>query len=186
MFKKTSLRRKLKGLSIKLFCKRKKITITDTPSFSGAWPYISNKGVIRLGGQCSFRSFRLHQTITVQAEATLEIGEGSFFNDGVNICASQSIKIGRNAKIGDMTYVFDTDFHQLSPDRDVKKASVVIGNNVWVGANSMILAGSSIGDNSVIAAGSIVVGEIPPNCLAAGTPAKVIKSLNIPDGWLRQ
>ncbi|GIU30587.1 DapH/DapD/GlmU-related protein [Shewanella sp. MBTL60-007] len=185
MCKKPSLRRKLKGLSIKLFCKRKKITVSGTPSFSGAWPYISNKGTIELGEQCHFRSFRLHQNISVLAGARLEIGDGSFLNDGVNICASKSIKIGRNAKIGDMTYIFDTDFHQLSPEREIKKASVAIGHNVWIGANSMILAGASIGDNSVIAAGSIVAGQIPANSLAAGTPAKVIKTLNIPNGWLR-
>ncbi|MGS0690377.1 acyltransferase [Shewanella sp. 0m-4] len=160
--------------------------MNGTPSFSGGWPNIHNKGAMHLGRQCCFRSFRLHQNITVQAGAFLEIGDGSFFNDGVNICATQSIKIGHHTKIGDMTYIFDTDFHQLTPDREIKKGPVIIGNNVWVGANSMILAGSSIGDNSVIAAGSIVVDKIPPNCLAAGTPAKVIKSLNIPDGWLRQ
>ncbi|WP_223296256.1 acyltransferase [Shewanella halifaxensis] len=160
--------------------------IDSIPIFSGAWPEIHNKGIMRIGNQCSFRSFRLRQSITVQTGAILEIGEGSFFNDGVNICATQSIKIGHHTKVGDMTYIFDTDFHQLSPEREMKNAPIIIGNNVWVGANSMILAGSSIGNNSVIAAGSIVVGEIPPNCLAAGTPAKVIRSLNIPDGWLRQ
>ncbi|MDP3981085.1 MAG: acyltransferase [Chlamydiota bacterium] len=139
-----------------------------------------------MGANCSFRSFRLRQYFTVYKNAELEIGEGSFFNDGVNLGAAQSIKIGHHTKIGDMTYIYDTDFHQLSPEASTKCSPVIIGNNVWIGANSMILPGSVIGDHSVIAAGSIVTGEIPPKSLAAGIPAKLIKTLNIPDDWLRK
>jgi acetyltransferase-like isoleucine patch superfamily enzyme len=57
---------------------------------------------------------------------------------------------------------------------------------VWVGAKSIILPGSVIGDHCVIAAGSIVTGEIPAKSLVAGTPVRVIKTLNIPDGWIRK
>lgn len=176
---------RLKTLIINWFLKRKGIKFDGIPSFSGRWPDINNEGKIFIGVNCSFRSFRLRQCITVRKNAELEIGYNSYLNDGVNICATQFIRIGHHAKIGDMTYIYDTDFHEVSPDAPIKHAPVSIGNNVWIGAKSMILPGTVIGDHSVIAAGSIVTGEIPAKSLAAGSPARVIKTLNVPDSWLR-
>jgi acetyltransferase-like isoleucine patch superfamily enzyme len=171
---------------IKWYLRRKNIKFDGIPSFSGDWPDINNEGKIFLGENCSFRSFRLHQHITVKKNAELAIGYNSFLNDGVNICSTQSIRIGHNAKIGDMTYIYDTDFHEISPEKPTKHVPVSIGNNVWIGAKSIILPGSVIGDHCVIAAASVVTGEIPAKSLAAGTPARVIETLNIPDGWIRK
>jgi acetyltransferase-like isoleucine patch superfamily enzyme len=78
-----------------------------------------------------------------------------------------------------------TDFHAVSPGDSVKQKAVSIGDNVWIGANSMVLAGSCIGNHSIVAAGSIVTGEIPPKSLAAGNPARVIKTFDAPDDWIR-
>lgn len=177
---------RLKNLIIKQFLIRKSIQFGGIPSFRGRWPDIYNEGKIFIGSNCRFRSFRLRQHIFVYSDAELKIGDNSSLNDGVNICASQSIKIGRNAKIADMTYIYDTNFHEVSPDMPVKHAPVSIGNNVWIGAFSLILPGAVIGDYSVVAAGSIVTGEIPAKSLAAGSPAKMIKTLDVPDGWSRK
>jgi maltose O-acetyltransferase len=167
-----------------LSCKR--VVFSHAPGFSGGLPKIDNNGDFILQQNCYFRAFRLPVCISVWERARLEIGEGVFFNDGVNVCSSMAIKIGSYTKIGDMTYIYDTDFHNVSPGASVKQSSVWIGRNVWIGANSMVLAGAKIGDHSVIAGGSIVTGEIPPKCLAAGSPAKVIKMLEIPDdNWIR-
>ncbi|MFX8075167.1 hypothetical protein ABTK71_19795, partial [Acinetobacter baumannii] len=84
----------------------------------------------------------LRQHLTVQQNARLEIGRGSFLNDGVNICATTSVRIGHHAKIGDMTYIYDADFHEVAPGMPKRCAPVVIGNNVWIGARSMVLAGA--------------------------------------------
>ena len=67
-------------------------------------------------------------------------------------------------------------FREEFPDVDVF-APIHVGNNVFIGLNSILLPGARIGDNCVIGAGSVVRGEIPPNSVAAGVPAKVIKSL---------
>ncbi len=56
--------------------------------------------------------------------------------------------------------------------------NVIIGNNVWIGANCIIMPGVSIGDGSVITAGSVVIKDIPSKCLAGGNPAKIIKDYN--------
>lgn len=180
------LPRRLKRHIINWFLERKNIRCDSIPSFSGNWPAINNEGKISIGVNCSFRSFRLRQYITVHKNAELEIGYNSFLNDGLNICSTQSVRIGHHAKIGDMTYIYDSDFHEVSPDAPIRHAPVSIGNNVWIGANSIILPGCLIGDHSVIAAGSIVSGEIPAKSLAAGSPARVIKTLNVPEGWLRK
>jgi acetyltransferase-like isoleucine patch superfamily enzyme len=177
---------RLKLFLLKRFLRRRNIQCDGLPSFAGPWPEINNEGKMSIGANCLFRSFRLRQCITVYRAAELEIGGGSFVNDGVNICATQSIRIGHHAKIGDMAYIYDTDFHEVSPDAPVKHAPVSIGNNVWIGANSMILPGAIIGDHSVIGAGSIVTGHIPAKSVAAGSPARVIKTLNVPDDWLRK
>src|SRR5260370_40753369 len=74
-----------------------------------------------------------------------------------------------------MTYIYDTDFHQVSPQYPTKCAPISIGSNVWIGANSMILAGSKIGDHSVIAAGLILSGEISTEKIGGGAPPTRIK-----------
>ncbi len=81
--------------------------------------------------------------------------------------------------------IVDSDFHiAWPPDRrhntwetDIDK-DVTLEENVWVGMNCIILKGVTIGKNSVIAAGSVVVHSIPPNCLAGGNPAKVLRQMD--------
>lgn len=180
------LRRRLKQYAIASFLRRNSVRSEGLPSFDGPWPSITNKGDMSIGANCQFRSFRLRQHITVRKNATLKIGHNSYLNDGVNICSTESIVIGHNAKIGDMTYIYDTDFHEVSPDTPTRRAPVCIGNNVWIGAQSIVLAGSTIGDHCVIGAGSVVTGKIPAKSLAVGSPARVVKTLEIPDdSWVR-
>ncbi len=179
------LARRFKLSSWEQFLRSKNVVFENRPSYSGYWPHIENRGAIFLGENVKFRSHRLRHHISALDDAILEIGHNTFLNDGVSICAKKSVIIGNNVLIGDMTSILDSDFHQVSPDMPVKSLPVFIGNNVWIGANSMILAGTSIGDHSVLAAGSIVVGKIPAKTLAAGSPARVVKEINIPDGWVR-
>lgn len=102
---------------------------------------------------------------------------------GTSITArSRTIRIGKNTMFGPDCMVMDSDFHKPWPPtiRSINPGfeddqDVVIGNNVWIGARCIILKGVTIGDNAVIASGSIVVKNIPPNALAGGNPAKVIK-----------
>lgn len=155
------------------------------PRVTGAWPDIANAGAMLLGARCLFNSFRLPSTITVLAGAELRLGACSFVNDGVNLCASVSIHIGHHTKLGDMTTVYDTDFHAVAPGEPVRRAPVRIGDNVWIGAGVIILPGVTIGDHAVVAAGSVVTGAVPPCSLVAGHPARVVRTFQVPEGWLR-
>jgi maltose O-acetyltransferase len=62
---------------------------------------------------------------------------------------------------------------------------VIIGKNVWLGNGVLVLPGSEIGDHTVVAARSVVRSSLPPRVLAAGNPARVIRQLDIPEGWRR-
>lgn len=108
--------------------------------------------------------------------------------DGVQInnnfwvtCAGTSITIKKNSLIGLNVQLIDADFHSLNPnkrrDKTYSKKPILIDENSWIGNNVTVLKGVHIGMNSVIAANSVVTKSIPPNCLAAGNPAKVIKSI---------
>lgn len=156
-----------------------------TPIVFGLLPTIDNKGRMSMGRACSFNSFRISHTLTVFPGAELTVGDRCFFNDGVNICASSSIHIGNDAKIGDMVFIYDTDFHAATPESTVRSKCVRIGNNVWIAANAMVLAGVSIGDHAVIAAGAVVTRDVPARCIAAGVPAKVVKTFEAPGDWVR-
>ncbi len=116
-----------------------------------------------------------------ESHAVIEIMEGSFLSNNVSIIAMKEVRVGLNCRIGELVSIYDCDFHELDAlTRNCssgKSERVNIGNNVWLGSRVMVLKGVSIGDNSVVAAGSIVTKSIPANVVAAGIPAKTVKSL---------
>lgn len=118
-------------------------------------------------------------------DAILKIGNNVGIS-GASIYAESSIEIGDYVLIGANSRIYDTDFHPVHfQDRlagtPAKTAPVIIGNHVWLAANVMVLKGVSIGARSVIAAGSVVVSDIPEDCLAGGTPARVIRKITDKD-----
>ena len=118
--------------------------------------------------------------LAVEDGAELVIGDRTFINYGVSIGATKSITIGAECNLGPYVNIVDTDFHGLEPERRHERPTprpVRIGDNVWLGVRVIVLPGVSIGDGSVIGAGSVVTDDIPPRSLAVGAPARVIRSL---------
>jgi acetyltransferase-like isoleucine patch superfamily enzyme len=106
----------------------------------------------------------------------ISIGDHTFINYGVSITAFLQVKVGRHCLLAQNVRILDKNEHgferrEVSPPA----AAVLIEDNVWIGAQSIIVPGVSIGRNSVIAAGSVVTKDVPPNCLAAGNPARVLR-----------
>jgi acetyltransferase-like isoleucine patch superfamily enzyme len=114
--------------------------------------------------------------------ARIMIGDNCRVN-GAYIHAQKEITIGKNCVIASGVHIIDSNGHELYSNnrtrgRDVAK-EIVIGDNVWIGLNAIILKDTRIGNNSVVAAGSVVKGNFPENSLIQGNPAVLVKRLEI-------
>ena len=142
------------------------------------------KSTIKIGDNCEFLSRPNSNLIgidrpcmvsTLTEEAYLEVGNNCGFS-GTVIGAFTSIKIGNNVRCGANTLITDSDWHSDDPRVGPAKP-VVIGNNVWLGINVVVLKGVEIGENTVIGANSLVTKNIPANVIAAGNPCREIAKL---------
>ncbi|MFK7800600.1 MAG: acyltransferase [Anaerolineae bacterium] len=143
-------------------------------------PLIHDAGKIIIADRCRFIATMGGLELGTGPDGTLEIGENTFINYGTSIAAMQHVKIGRDCNIGTYCMIMDNDFHRLEPEHRNEQpdsAPIVIGDNVWLGGRVIVLKGITIGDGSVVAAGSIVTKDIPPRSLAVGSPAKVVRQL---------
>jgi acetyltransferase-like isoleucine patch superfamily enzyme len=101
---------------------------------------------------------------------------GGFCNNGVQITCGKKITIGKNCAIARDAIIRDYDAHKILDSNHKISKEIIIEDKVWIGNRAMILKGVTIGKGSVIAAGAIVTKNIPEKCLAAGVPAKVIRT----------
>jgi acetyltransferase-like isoleucine patch superfamily enzyme len=121
--------------------------------------------------------------IIVKDNASLAIGEGTYFTSDMHLEVVKKVEIGNDCAISWGVTIIDDNHHQLINEDgkvDSDSSEVEIGNHVWIGCNVTILKGTQIGNNCVVGAGSIVKGIFPHNSLIAGNPARVIKTIN---GW---
>lgn len=111
---------------------------------------------------------------------SIEIGDNVGINHYCYIGVRGKIIIGNNVIFGPRVSVFSENHNYSDPKIPIKmqgvaSATTVIGNDVWIGANSVILAGVSIGDGCVIAAGAVLTKDVSPFCVVGGVPARIIK-----------
>nr|WP_234110738.1 acyltransferase [Chryseobacterium sp. R2A-55] len=112
--------------------------------------------------------------IILMENAKLNLGSG-YINRGVKIRCFKEISIGEQVAISENVTIWDSDAHAIIGKEDEMTQPVRIGNKVWIGTNSVILKGVTIGDGAIIAAGSVVTRDVPAGCLAGGVPAKIIR-----------
>ena len=161
------------------------------------YPNVSVKpgSTLRLGqavvlcSQTEFTALGLNHPIkmaTLRAGALIEIGASTGISGG-SFIAAQRITIGSEVLIGANVTIVDTDFHPVAAtnrrhsddESRIGVAPVEIGNNVFIGANSIILKGTVIGADCVVGAGSVVRGVFPSKVILAGNPAKIVG--HVPD-----
>lgn len=172
------------GSTVKLYCGINKIKLGKRVKFHGRpilerYPYSQ----ITIGNNARFRSDfttvlgSKSKTIirTKERGAKIIIGNNSGFNAAA-ITACASITIGNNVLMGFNSRIIDFDGHS---SYDITKpgemSPVEIQDKVFIGMNTVILKGVTIGENSVIGANSLVTKDIPPNVIAAGNPCKIIR-----------
>lgn len=114
----------------------------------------------------------------------VHFGKGVYANFNLTLVDDGEIFVGDNVMFAP-NVIIDTATHPIHPELRRKQAQynlpIYIGDNVWIGAGSIVLPGVKIGKNSVIGAGSIVTRDIPENVVAIGSPCKVLREINEDD-----
>ncbi len=119
--------------------------------------------------------------ITAPAPGRVRIGAGTFLNQGVMIAALALVEIGDHCMLGNGCFVGDASHRFEDQTKPVTwqgfttKGPTRIGDNVWCGVNVAVTTGVTIGERCVIGANSVVTSDIPPFCIAAGVPARVLR-----------
>jgi len=170
------------------------VNVPESAAFIGM-PIISMKpgSKIAIGENCvicsdsKFTELGVNHPVvmrTLRSEAMIMIGKDTGISGGA-ICAAVSVTIGDECLIGANVTITDTDFHPMNPagrrynqnPQEISAEPVEIGDNVFIGTGALILKGVKIGANSVIGAGSVVTGDVPPDSIVAGSPARFIRKI---------
>ncbi|MAD96589.1 MAG: hypothetical protein CMB99_04600 [Flavobacteriaceae bacterium] len=122
-------------------------------------------------------SWPVHFTSKVISPENIEKGILCDPGDGINnyVQANNGIIFGNNVELGPNVSIISSNHDPKNLRKHVSDKPIVIGNNVWIGANSTILPGVTIGDNVVVGANSVVTKDLPSNCISGGNPCKVIR-----------
>ncbi len=148
---------------------------------------LRNQIIRILFGSCG-ENTRVNQPIWVDYGCNISLGAGSLINMNCTLLDTGRITIGHDTLIGPDVKIY-TAVHPLWPNERIytdetgktairtQTAPVAIGNHVWIGGGTIILPGVTIGDNTVIGAGSVVTKPIPANVVACGNPCKIKKRL---------
>lgn len=136
----------------------------------------------RLFGKPVDPSFKVFPPFYTDFGKNITIGKDVFINACCHFQDHGGVTLGDGCLIGH-NVVFATLNHDLHPERRASMipAPIVLGRKVWVGSNSTILQGVTIGDNAIIAAGSVVVKDVPANVIVGGVPAKYIRDIETRD-----
>jgi acetyltransferase-like isoleucine patch superfamily enzyme len=175
----------------KAFCCQIDSTVRLMPSCS----IINNLGIadkIQIGRKTMVRG----ELLTFAHGGEIHIGEHCYIGEGTRIWSARLIRIGDRVLISHNVNVFDNDTHPIEDPNarhrqfidiistghpkhiDLNEKAVVIGDDVLIGCQSIILKGVSIGEAAVVSAGSVVTRDVPPYTIVAGNPAKIIRIID--------
>ncbi|MBZ4415681.1 DapH/DapD/GlmU-related protein [Myxococcus sp. RHSTA-1-4] len=125
---------------------------------------VENEGTVELGDRLTFVGGMMPGSLVCHAGARLVIGSDVQFNYGISLESWESVQIGARCMFASFVRIADRDGHT--------KAPIVIEDDVWVAHGAIIMPGVRVGARSVVAAGSVVTHDVPPDTLAMGNPAR--------------
>lgn len=133
----------------------------------------------KLTGKPVDESFGLFPPFTADFGKNISVGKNVFINSGCRFQDQGGITIGDGAFIGH-NVVLATLNHGIAPEKrsTIYPAPIVIGQKVWIGSNATVIAGVTLGDNAIVAAGAVVTKDVAANTIVGGVPAKTIKTLD--------
>lgn len=151
-------------------------------------PYITGRGRlvigadVRLSGRSSIGLCNL-----LRREPELTVGDGTFIGHDCSLILAESITIGRHCLLAGGVSIRDLDGHPTdaalrrehrpTPCEGIRP--VVIGDDVWIGADATILKGVTVGDRAIIGAGAVVTSDVPCDAVVAGNPARVVRTMEV-------
>ncbi len=138
----------------------------------GLAPLIANRGRLTAENISLWSGVRLE----VGPAGDLSIGKGTYLNRNTLVVCDERVSIGRNCAISWDVIIMDTDQHPV-PGAGALTGAVTIHDGVWIGCRAIVLKGVTIGEGAVVGAGAIVTKDVPPHCVVAGQPARVIRWL---------
>jgi acetyltransferase-like isoleucine patch superfamily enzyme len=142
----------------------------------GARVVVRNARGIALGSRVEVE----HDVFLKIISGTLTVGDFTFIGRGCEIDVAQSVTIGAHTLLAPNVFITDhTHNHaraQRLDEQGNRNASVVIGNDAWIGAHAVVMAGVTIGDGAIVGAGAVVTKDVAPYAIVAGVPARVIGS----------
>lgn len=135
-------------------------------------PMISNAGRIEIGARAHLGSTFTPIHLSTSPGGRIEIGDDAAINFGCSISAESAVTLGHRVSLGPYVVISDTDGE---PNGERGPKPIRIGDDVWLAARVRVHRGATIGDGSVIIAGSEVTGDIPPGVIAGGAPARPLR-----------
>jgi acetyltransferase-like isoleucine patch superfamily enzyme len=138
---------------------------------------VHGDGHITFGERVRISGTLIPVDLAAWAGGRLQLGHGVFINYGTTISAHELVIIGNDCQLGQEVIINDNDYHDIIDKRKTPPSRpVILEDRVWLGARVIVLKGVRIGHDSVVAAGSLVVKDIPPCSLAMGSPARVVRT----------
>ncbi len=141
--------------------------------------WMIRKFFYKLFGMKIGRKTRIYMKCIVRAPWKIEIDENTVINENCYLDGRGGLKIGKNTSISFFTIIISASHNSTSQKFDYIKSPVIIKDNVWTGARSIILQGTTLEDECILAAGSTLKGATEKGYIYAGIPAKKMKSRNL-------
>ena len=188
----------MKSLLLKLYTKYKTSKVKSRLFFGNNCSFSFRSNVILLFGStkaniCLGENVRMFGTLSSSHGGIIKMSNYSQIGYGSIIRSVDNLEVGEMAIISENVVISDNNSHPVNPqdrlivwrtpvgseERSWKysdSAPIRIGNNCWIGENSRICKGVTIGEGSIVAANSVVTKNVPANCIVAGNPAKIVKT----------